>query len=350
MPKKTNEEIAYEIYEKGNWGNGDARRQNLANAGYDYDAVQGIVNQIASGTYQKGSGATASTNSAQTSSQTNGSGGNYNFSYYDTPSYISPYKDQISQLSTTIGGRNPESLGSYTSQYQGQIDDLLNQYNSRGQFSYDKNADPLYQMYEQTYTHNGQQAMKDTLGALAGINGGYASSYAQRAGQQAYDDYMAQLSAMVPELENRAYGRWQDEGNNILNSLGLYQNLDDTAYGRWSDDYNRYNDQTNNLMNLLDMYLDQDQLAYDRWRDAYGDFLDTYARNNPAGGSGGSGGSGRKSSGKDKDKPNTWAEVTARMPQVAPSPLDDLLARINAARQKASLNGGSGRNRTMQTK
>lgn len=46
--KKTNEELAEEVI-AGKWGNGDARKTSLKNAGYDYDAIQKIVNQKMSG-------------------------------------------------------------------------------------------------------------------------------------------------------------------------------------------------------------------------------------------------------------------------------------------------------------
>lgn len=46
--KKTNEEIANEVIQ-GKWGNGVERKEALTKAGYDYDAVQKIVNSIMSG-------------------------------------------------------------------------------------------------------------------------------------------------------------------------------------------------------------------------------------------------------------------------------------------------------------
>lgn len=42
--RKSNEEIANEVI-AGQWGNGDDRRNRLTQAGYNYDAVQSIVNQ-----------------------------------------------------------------------------------------------------------------------------------------------------------------------------------------------------------------------------------------------------------------------------------------------------------------
>lgn len=43
--KKTNKEIAKEVI-KGKWGNGDARRTRLTQAGYDYKTIQRLVNQV----------------------------------------------------------------------------------------------------------------------------------------------------------------------------------------------------------------------------------------------------------------------------------------------------------------
>ena len=46
--KKSNEEIANEVI-AGKWGNGDTRKTALTNAGYDYNAIQSIVNEKLTG-------------------------------------------------------------------------------------------------------------------------------------------------------------------------------------------------------------------------------------------------------------------------------------------------------------
>lgn len=46
--KKSNDEIANEVL-AGKWGNGDDRKRRLQAAGYDYNAIQAIVNQKAKG-------------------------------------------------------------------------------------------------------------------------------------------------------------------------------------------------------------------------------------------------------------------------------------------------------------
>lgn len=50
MDRKSNYEIAKEVL-AGDWGTGPARRDALIFAGYDYDAVQSIVNAIVYGTF-----------------------------------------------------------------------------------------------------------------------------------------------------------------------------------------------------------------------------------------------------------------------------------------------------------
>lgn len=46
--KKTNEELAREVI-RGDWGNGQERKDRLKKAGYDYSAVQKLVNKILKG-------------------------------------------------------------------------------------------------------------------------------------------------------------------------------------------------------------------------------------------------------------------------------------------------------------
>ena len=47
VPKKSVDELAKEVI-NGKWGNGDARKKALTDAGYDYNAVQQKVNQLLS--------------------------------------------------------------------------------------------------------------------------------------------------------------------------------------------------------------------------------------------------------------------------------------------------------------
>lgn len=131
--------------------------------------------------------------------------------------------------------------GDYQSQYQGQLESLYNQIMNRDPFSFDLNGDALYNQYKDQYTQMGQQAMMDTMGQASALTGGYGNSYAQTAGQQAYQNYLAQLNNIVPDLYQMAYDRYNQEGTNLQNKLGLTQGLEDSAYGKYRDTVSDWN-------------------------------------------------------------------------------------------------------------
>lgn len=125
--------------------------------------------------------------------------------------------------------------GEFQSRWAQQIEGLMNGISNYGDFNYDQSNDPLYQMYEQMYTRNGQKAMKDTMAQSAALTGGYGNSWASSVGQQAYQGYMDQLNERALELRDRAYGEWQDKRNNMYQELGMYNDADSTDYGRYRD-------------------------------------------------------------------------------------------------------------------
>lgn len=113
-------------------------------------------------------------------------------------------------------------------------------------FTYDPNGDPLYKQYADAYTRNGARAMEDTLGRMAARTGGMASSYAGWAAQQTYDQYMADLAAKIPELQQIAYGMYRDDYNRDVDSYNRAYNWYNNQYNNWYqsalDSYNRYRD------------------------------------------------------------------------------------------------------------
>lgn len=130
---------------------------------------------------------------------------------------------------------NNSRPGAYQSSWQDELDKLYKQIAERKPFQYDLNADSLYHQYKDQYTLGGQQAMMDTMGQASALTGGYGNSYAQTAGQQTYQGYMQKLNEVIPQLEDRAYGRYRDEGQDLYNLYGLTQGNDDRDYGRYRD-------------------------------------------------------------------------------------------------------------------
>ena len=102
----------------------------------------------------------------------------------------------------------------------------------REPFKYDVNTDELYKQYMDKYSALGKKAMEDTIGKSTALTGGYANSYAQVAGQQAYNDYMSKASDMIPELYQMAYNRYNTEGDNLRNNYAMLLNAENTAYDR----------------------------------------------------------------------------------------------------------------------
>ena len=124
--------------------------------------------------------------------------------------------------------------------YDEQIADIYDRIVNREDFSYDMNADALYQQYRDQYILGGQKAMMDTMGQAAGLTGGFGSTYAQGAGQQAYGEYLQGLTDIIPELEERAYKRYADEGDRMLTEYELAGDRRDNAYGQYRDELGDY--------------------------------------------------------------------------------------------------------------
>lgn len=142
----------------------------------------------------------------------------------------------------------------YTGPYAQQINDTLSRILSGEKFTYDFNADPIYQQYKDQYTLLGNQAMQNTMGEAAALTGGYGSSYATTAGSQAYQQYLGELNNVIPTLYNQAYSRYQGDLQAQYNQLSALQNQEAVDYGRYRDtvgDY--YNDLNYAYQNLQNM-------------------------------------------------------------------------------------------------
>lgn len=172
------------------------------------------------------------------------------------------------------GARGGSGFGydPYRSQYQARIDALTNAILNREAFAYDKEQDPLYQQYKDSYTRGGQRGMQDTLAQVSARTGGLASSYAQSAAQQTYNNFMAELADKVPELQQLAYGQYMDNIAMDRADLQMLMGLDDTAYGRWSDalnfDYGAYRDSVGDSQWAQQFAYQQaqDALAQQNWQ------------------------------------------------------------------------------------
>ena len=211
--------------------------------------------------------------------------------------------------------------GTYTSEY---ADKIANALDTVTNWSYDPMQDASYQALAKVYNQRGNIAAKNSLADAAALNGGYGTSYAVSAAQQARNQYNQELASMIPDFENAAYNR-------ATNTLAAWRDADDTAYGRFRDtesdrqwkytqDYTKYRDRVGDSQWAWTQ-------NYNKWRDLQADWQWTQNWNmdvqqwedSKKGSSGGGGGGGRRSSGGGGGGGTSTSSYTPTMP----SPKDD---------------------------
>ena len=183
--------------------------------------------------------------------------------------------DSVTQAQALLQEHLANKPGEYTSPWQTQLNDVLQQILNREKFSYDLNGDMLYQQYKDQYTTQGKLAMMDTMGQAAAMTGGYGNSYAQTAGQQAYQGYLQQLNDKIPELYQLALNQYNAEGDEMYNQAALMAQQEQQDYGRYRDQVGDY---YTNLDYLAGDARYQEETDYGKWTDgrdfAYGQFVD----------------------------------------------------------------------------
>ena len=128
----------------------------------------------------------------------------------------------------------------YESKYSQEIEEILDDILNREEFSYNLNADPLYEQYREQYVQNGKKAMEDTVGRASALTGGYLNSYALTAGQEAYGEYLSGLNDVAIELRDRAFDKYSYEGDKLLEDVTLLRSLDGEDYNRYFDSLEQY--------------------------------------------------------------------------------------------------------------
>lgn len=143
--------------------------------------------------------------------------------------------------------------GDYNSKYQGAIDTILNRIQNKKPFSYDFNADQLYQQYKEQYANLGKQAMLDTTSQAAALSGGYGNSYGATAGSQAYQAYLGKLNDIIPDLYGQALDKYNTDLTNMYNEYSALGQAEDRAYGQYQDRYQNWQNDTSNALNAYNI-------------------------------------------------------------------------------------------------
>lgn len=144
--------------------------------------------------------------------------------------------------------------------------DLMEKQLRRPGFSYDPTHDALYQGMKNEFVRQGKRAMSDAMGRASAMSGGYASSYAESLGHQAYAEQLGKLSEMIPELYDRARKDYDAETERLMKNV-------EQALGFYDSDYQTYLDA---------MEADREALAFEaeneRWNKEFQNDNDHWER------------------------------------------------------------------------
>lgn len=108
----------------------------------------------------------------------------------------------------------------------------LRKWKSYGAFTYDADADPLYQQAKADAVRAGEAAMEDTVGKVSAMTGGYANSYAATAGAAAYGDYLESLDDELMQYYQLSLDAYEKRKGDALTEYELLKARDDEDYSR----------------------------------------------------------------------------------------------------------------------
>ena len=125
-----------------------------------------------------------------------------------------------------------EKIQSGKTSYSDQVKDMMDKIMNREKFSYDVDSDVLFQQALASAMNSGKQAMQDTIGQASALTGGYGSTYATSAGNQAYNAFIEDAYNNLPEYYQMAMEAYQMEGDEMYRQFGMLSELDDKEYNR----------------------------------------------------------------------------------------------------------------------
>lgn len=194
--------------------------------------------------------------------------------------------EKVKRLAEDMALHEAKNPGEWSGGTYGKgMDEALQKVLNRDKFQYDINGDALYQQYKDRYIQQGKQAMMDTVGQAAALTGGYGNSYAQNAGQQAYQGYLQGLNDKLPELYQMAMERYNQEGTDLLNRYGLLSDQYDKEYSRYRDSVGDWRAQRDYLATLynnersFDYTGYRDRVADEQWQKEFEEAMRQYNQN-----------------------------------------------------------------------
>lgn len=242
-------------------------QQELINQGYDVgssgaDGIYGAKTQAAVKAYQQANNLTV-----------DGIAGNQTqTSLYSKAAQQAPAQQTPAQTESPVKGVTQEVYTQMTEQYKPSdnvnnawaaieslqqqlkgdtkygedLDKIVADLMNRPAFQYDVEKDPLFQQMLASQKAAGEKAMEDTVARSAALTGGYGNSWAQSAGQQAYDQQIRAAYDQLPQYYQLAMNAHNMETEDLMRKYSLLSEADQkefdrlmTEYGLATDAYDR---------------------------------------------------------------------------------------------------------------
>ena len=165
-----------------------------------------------------------------------------------------------------------EKIQSGKTSYSDQVRDMIDKIMNREKFSYDVDTDPLFQQALASAMNSGKQAMQDTIGQASALTGGYGSTYATTAGNQAYNSFIEDAYDNLPQYYQMAMEAYQMEGEEMYRQYSMLSTEDEKEYNRnvtaydatyqhrnqmYNEAYTQYRDGINDAFNMANLQINE---------------------------------------------------------------------------------------------
>lgn len=232
------------------------QQQEIAKAVANQQA-QAAQRKVQDSALTTGLGAGALVATAMAKAGSTGGGGNAGGGGGSTPSYsqnMQAYNGAFQpsaayQQALAYTQEMLEKLTSGRTSYTDKLNESLKRIEDFRKFSYDMTQDSLFQNALSGAMSSGQIAMQDTIGQASALTGGYGSTYATGAANQAYNSMIQGAFDKLPEFYKMARDAYNEDFNREVNKFGMYQDLDQQEYGRLLNAYNAHYQNTNDMYN-----------------------------------------------------------------------------------------------------
>ena len=170
--------------------------------------------------------------------------------------------DEVAAAKAALAKAESAAPEKYVSNYSDEIKDLTSRILSGEKFSYDFNADPIYNVYREQAESDRRRAVDNAVSAAASLTGGYGNSYGVTAAQEASAKTMENLRNIIPSLLEAAYSRWRGEREMERERLRAVMDLENSDYGKYRDTVSDY---LKDRDYFYSKYSDMSQSDFDRY-------------------------------------------------------------------------------------